>query len=234
MKITTRLSVLFVAALVISGAAQAGNLEPAGPPAPTMVTLQQIYDELGILSGVARLPVTGQTGSWDSAGSPVACGGTGQDGELQRGVSLSPRFLDNGDGTISDDLTGLVWLQDANCFGASTWSDALASANTLADGSCSLTDGSAAGDWRLPNIRELQSLIDYNELEPAMTPGHPFVNVQSAWPEANSTYWSSSITPIMGVIPKTSALDGEGDRGNGRCTHRHPAQQQRVEKPDVF
>lgn len=61
-----------------------------------------------------------------------------------------------------------------------TWS------NNLATGKCGLTDGSSAGDWRLPNVRELQSLIDYGEYNPALPDGHPFTGVQSNY------YWSST------------------------------------------
>ena len=59
----------------------------------------------------------------------------------------NPRFTDNLDGTATDNLTGLIWLKDANCFGPRTWSDALSVCNGLADGSCWLTDGSDAGDF---------------------------------------------------------------------------------------
>ncbi len=57
-----------------------------------------------------------------------------------------PRFtVNNPDGTVTDNLTGLIWLQDANCFEARTWAEALDDANTLNGGECSLTDGSAEG-----------------------------------------------------------------------------------------
>lgn len=136
----------------------------------------------------AAVPKTGQTRCWDNAGNPIACTGTGQDGDLQNGVSVEPRFADNGDGTVSDHLTGLIWLKNAgqNCIGLQTWADALSSSNTLASGSCGLTDGSVPGDWRLPNIRELQSLIDYGQINPAFPPGTPFTGVRSG------NYWSST------------------------------------------
>ncbi len=42
----------------------------------------------------------------------------GDDGDLQKGVSWpNPRFKDNGDGTIKDELTKLIWDKDANRFG---------------------------------------------------------------------------------------------------------------------
>jgi hypothetical protein len=112
---------------------------------------------------------------------------TGDDGDHQRGVALvSPRFTDNGNGTVTDNQTGLIWLKDADCFGQRVWSNALSDCNGLADGSCGLTDGSQAGDWRLPNVKELYSLVDVGNYNPALPSGHPFTNVQSYY------YWSSS------------------------------------------
>jgi hypothetical protein len=151
---------------------------------------------------------TGQTKCWDSAGKPLSsCAGTGQDGEFQYGndPSIAPtygsltgayntptlvsgaRFTDNSDGTVTDNLTALIWLKNANCTdtvrgiagGALTWADALIWSNYLASGACGLSDNSNAGDWRLPNINELHSL------GPTWPPSSPFTGVQS-W------YWSSS------------------------------------------
>ena len=138
--------------------------------------------------GSAPVEDTGQAGCWDSSGGTVACSGTGQDGELQRGVDWpTPRFTDNGDGTVTDNLTGLIWLKNANCAGGTrTWTQAVSDGNSLMSGECGLTDGSVATNWRLPNVKELLSLVDYGETGPALPLGHPFTNVQS------TLYWSSS------------------------------------------
>ena len=94
---------------------------------------------------------------------------TRDDGHLQKGVHwVIPRFLDNGDGTLTDKATGLIWMKNANCFGTNSWNYALAECNGLSDGQCGLTDGSSGGDWRLPSLRELQSVIDYSQHDPAI------------------------------------------------------------------
>ena len=63
----------------------------------------------------APVPKTGQVICWD-VGNIIPCANTGQDGELQKGVALpTPRFTDNSNGTITDRLTGLIWLKNANC-----------------------------------------------------------------------------------------------------------------------
>jgi hypothetical protein len=120
---------------------------------------------------------TGQTASY----------ATGDDGDLQKGVAWpNPRFTDNENGTVTDNLTGLLWLKNANCFGERAWASALTYCNTLAAGSCGLTDSSSAGDWRLPNVRELHTLTDYSSWNPALPNGNPFSSVQSSY------YWSST------------------------------------------
>ena len=116
----------------------------------------------GFIGGIAFVYSCGGGSSSQSGNltwpSPVAA--TGQitsyagsdDGALQTGVAWpDPRFTDNVDGTVTDNLTGLVWLKNANCFVQTNWTSAIIDANQLASGSCSLSDGSAAGDWRLPN-----------------------------------------------------------------------------------
>jgi hypothetical protein len=156
--------------------------EPVAAPGSTGFTLDQIYEK----AIPTQVPKTGQTTSY----------GTGSDGNLQKGVSWpSPRFADNGDGTVTDNLTGLVWLKNANCFGQRTWVDSLTDCNALANGTCGLTDSSSAGSWRLPNVKELQSVLDFSYDSPALSnaagtgqwsEGDAFSDLQSR------PYWTST------------------------------------------
>ena len=130
---------------------------------------------------------SGQTECFDEFGAPIDCSGTGQDGEFGKGRSKARRFTDNSDGTVTDKLTGLIWLKDPSCFGTASWSGALSAANTLRAGACSkLTDESEPGDWRLPNVREMASLLDYGRMDPALPPDHPFSRAKSGF------YWTST------------------------------------------
>ena len=73
----------------------------------------------------APVATTGQTECYNAILDPIPCDGTGQDGEHPYGVSVDPRFTNNNDGTITDNLTGLIWLQNASCFTARGWHDVL-------------------------------------------------------------------------------------------------------------
>ncbi len=123
----------------------------------------------------------------------------GDDGDLEKGVALpNPRFT-AANGTVTDNLTGLIWLQDANCGTVSPkdWATALTSVAALANGTCGLADGSTAGQWRLPTVKELRSLIHFGYFNPALsndagdaqwgtTGTSSFTNVQTGY------YWSAT------------------------------------------
>jgi hypothetical protein len=107
-------------------------------------------------AGTVQLPQTGQTKCYDSAGVEFHCTGTGQDGEIRAGVQWpEPRFT-VGTGAesdcITDNLTGLMWPKNGNLAGKLNWDDAIDYANNLT--LCGYSD------WRLPNINELESLLN--------------------------------------------------------------------------
>ncbi len=129
------------------------------------------------LFGTAK---TGQTVSYD----------TGDDGSYQRGYpKTGPHYTDNGDGTVTCHGSGLIWAKDGNgagCFngGSKNWADALSWAEGL----------SFAGksDWRLPNIKELFSILDFSVENPAIDEVF-FPNTQG------DHYWSST-TPASSTF----------------------------------
>jgi hypothetical protein len=92
---------------------------------------------------------------------------------------ITNHFMDNGDGTITDNLTQLIWQKAPNN-SALTWDQALMYAENL-----SLANGS---DWRLPNIKELQSLNNELATNPSVFSPY-FENLGVKF------YWSSTTLP---------------------------------------
>jgi hypothetical protein len=121
---------------------------------------------------------TGQTGCFGMDGSPVDCGGSGQDGAMRTGRPWPvPRFQENG-GEVEDRMTGLVWRGSTDLTGGMVDREAAGRAvEELAK-----ETGQA---WRLPDIMELESLTDCSRADPALPGGHPFTDVREA-------YWSAT------------------------------------------
>ncbi len=129
---------------------------------------------------------TGQLRCYDSTGREISCSGSGQDGEYRAGEPWSgDRFEVQGE-VVHDHLTGLCWAGNANIGGFPVgWLEALAQIvllNRNVYGGCN--------DWRLPNRRELRSLMSYQEKKPSLPAGHPFQNVYLGW------YWTSTSAAI--------------------------------------
>jgi hypothetical protein len=118
-----------------------------------------------------HIPITGQTNTYYGQ----------DDGAAQAGyVETGDRFTDNGNYTVSDNRTGLMWLKDASVGVPISWDAAV---QYCAD----LTFGGYT-DWRLPNANELESLVDYSRggSTTVLPEGHPFVDA------ARYGYWSST------------------------------------------
>lgn len=135
---------------------------------------------------------------------------TGDDGYHQAGVPwASTRFSDNGNGTVTDNNTGLIWLKNPNPCGVTNWDAAITYASTLASGMTGLSDGSVAGDWRLPNVKEFYSLFAYNN-QPVLPTGHPFAGASDTYwlattsaTDTNNAYWLVLYDANTHTAPKT-------------------------------
>jgi hypothetical protein len=112
---------------------------------------------------------------------------TGDDGNYQKGVAWPvPRFTAGtsiSSNCVTDNLTGLMWLRNPtgtlrNCSDAITYCEGL----TGSGGRGGYTD------WRLPNVREMQSLFDYDNRAPALPMEHPFIGVP-----ATNDFWTGTM-----------------------------------------
>ena len=113
---------------------------------------------------------TVQSTYWNSEGMEITAPASGdpfygQDAQHQGNL---PSYADNGDGTITDNVTGLMWTRslDLNGDGQIDSKDKL----TLAEAMTSALALKAGGhsDWRIPTIKELYSLIDFNGIDPKL------------------------------------------------------------------
>lgn len=128
----------------------------------------------GILykEGLYLLPDTGQEECYNNLGAIIECYYSGHDG----GYSINPlSYTTNVDGTVTDNNTKLLWQQaDDNI--ARTWDDAVSYCQNLSLG--------AFTDWRLPNDRELISIVHYGEFEPS-------IDTSIFYDTKASPYWTS-------------------------------------------
>ena len=118
---------------------------------------------------------------------------TGDDGDLEKGYPASgARFVDNGDGTITDNATGLMWVKDSGAIGgdwgtagnpsSKTWDDAIDLCNAL--------DYAGHTDWRMPNRIELLSLIHHGKGAAPLMDENFFVMV-------SAEYWTSTTYSLI-------------------------------------
>jgi hypothetical protein len=165
-----------------------------------------------VFAGTIQLPKTGATVCYDTEGNAISCAGTGQDGNIRSGVTWPiPRFSGNGDQTVRDNLTGLVWAKDGNIIknrnpefdadtdyggarnGAVAWQHALDYIKKL-----NQENYLGYNDWHLPNINELESLTHAGQTSTA-----EWLNSQGFMDVENFFYWSSNIFPLGGVTRVT-------------------------------
>lgn len=110
-------------------------------------------------------------------------------------------FKDNGDGTITDLATGLTWQQSDSKKGMD-WREALAYANKLKLG--------GYDNWRLPNAKELQSIVDYTRSpetsnSPAINPVFKTTEIVNEAGQKDYPYFWTSTTHLDGPIPEANA-----------------------------
>ena len=141
-------------------------------------------------NGVWELPDTGQTQCYDGVtNTPGSCSTTtpvGQDG-FYAPAAVQPHYTVNPDNTVTDNVTGLMWRRcsqgktdDATCSGTAltyTWENAILQ--------CEQETADHA-DWRLPNARELMSILHYGAA------AAPRINTSTFPGTVAGMYWTST------------------------------------------
>lgn len=173
--------------------------------------------------GGGGLTKTGQTTSY---GSSQTCGdgGTGScdDGYYEKGSALS--YTDNTDGTMTDDNTGLMWKRcsepdmTSDCTGSGSQTPSKYSWQNAIN-RCEILDYAGYTDWRLPNAKELWSIIKLEGASPLID--------QTAFPSTiGGSYWTATTFPgttgnALYVSFSTGSLDDGGKDTTCwvRCVH---------------
>lgn len=112
------------------------------------------------------------------------------------------QYIDNKDGTITDFATGLMWQKSDNGQGMN-WKEALSYAENLSFG--------GYGDWRLPNAKELQSIVDYSRTPQtngtaAIDPIFETSTIKDPEGDKQYPYFWTSTTHLEGRNPYSSAV----------------------------
>jgi Protein of unknown function (DUF1566) len=132
------------------------------------------------------LPATGQSSCYEVLDGPrylevpcenATCGG--QDGSYQAGCPSKERFMDHGDGTVTDNCTGLMWMKQQVDLDGDGRVDHFGFFDALAY--CENLSFAGHDDWRLPNVRELESIVDYGRSRPCIDPIFSAVDYYFFW-----------------------------------------------------
>lgn len=163
------------------------------------------------------LPDTGQTVSYTAT--------FGEDHDYMPARSQQGYTVYNPVGTSSvtvDNRTGLMWVTnpvDAGISGTYTWENAITACETTIGAA-----GTYAGysDWRLPNIKELSSIVDYSRQSPAINTTY-FLNAQNAACWSSTTYLPSTPNAwYVGVIAGNASATTKTDLVYIRCVRGGP------------
>lgn len=124
------------------------------------------------------LPDTGQTQCYDAIGDTISCPEPGEEMAQDGSYPLIPQsFTDNGDQTIFDNNTKLMWQADDN--GTKTYS-------SIAVTYCTGLSVGGHSDWRVPTAKELLTLVDHSKSRPAISTTY--------FPDASADYYLTSTT----------------------------------------
>lgn len=184
--------------------------------------------------------VTGPQGVPGTNGTNGANGANGTNGaDGKNATHAAPpcfdntnRYVDCGNGTVTDTLSGLIWLRDVNCLGNWPYDQANQAAAALANGQCGLTDESSAGDWRLPTKAEWDvttaRALALGCTGPVLTndAGTGCLNAgtgTSFLGLANDLRWSGSSNEIDPGFAWSVSLAFGGSASSGKSRHREVA-----------
>lgn len=146
------------------------------------------------------------------------------------------RFVDCGNGTVTDTVSGLIWLEEVDCIGQMDWATANQTAALLFDGAtigagggdCGLSDGSRPGDWRLATTEEWKTIMKASCTQiPLVGNGSPAFGcfIDNEWANGvlstlGDNHWTSLAAGNNATVATVAYLDG-GVFGDDLRTNSH-------------
>jgi hypothetical protein len=124
--------------------------------------------------------------------------------DVTAGAPNLESYTDNGDGTVTDNVTGLMWEKMAK--GPSTWADAGTYCSTLSLGGHT--------DWRLPALMELVSIVDYTKFNPSINTTY-FSNISGGMWSSTLQAGSTSMAWLVFFLDGDSSAVGTGGNLGG-------------------
>jgi len=182
------------------------GIDSPASPTSTMHTLQEIYDRAS--STNFFLPDTGQTTSYGTALDDA-------DYTSANSFTCDMSFADNNDGTITDNCTGLMWNKCLQGLSGTSCQTGTASTTYWEEAKVSCEDSTSSNysDWRLPNVKELMSIVNYQNSSPA-------INATYFPATVSGDYWSSTTyKPNTANAWRVSFTDGYVSFGNNKTTN---------------
>lgn len=182
----------------------------AGLTFKAFATKSGMRDSAIAIADYSYLPLkTGQTVCYD-ASAPLTCPGILDDGAFQTGAARG--YVNNGDGTVTDNATGLIWQRCPLGLSGATCSIGSQTASTFATGISTCSGLSLAGKtWRLPTYLELQTLSNFSSITSDPT----------FFPNSSSFYWSSTTATVLGSSTNAytiNASTGRTDTSTAKTT----------------
>jgi len=112
---------------------------------------------------------TGQTACYDANGAEITCpaGGEAFYGQDAQVAGNTPAYTGHGDGTVTDNVTGLMWQQSPDADGDGDIDAADKLTYATAETYCETLTLAGHADWRLPDIKQLYSLIEFSGTDPS-------------------------------------------------------------------
>jgi hypothetical protein len=175
-------SLLLIVSILITGCGSKPTVQPAATatssgtsgqtvPTPTHETPPQVPTTEAAAAVAYPIVDTGQGKCYDN-GAEIACPANGAfQGQDAQYTGMEPGFTKNGDGTITDHNTGLIWQQTPDRDGNGKINTADKLTFTAASDYCNELNLAGQEDWRLPDIKTLYSLIDFRGTDPSGVSG---------------------------------------------------------------